>query len=223
MTDQYINMDNLAVGYNGKALIHDICIGIEKGEIVTLIGPNGAGKSTILKSITRQLKLISGNVTIAEENLTKLSFRDLSTKMAVVLTDRMKPELMTCHDIVATGRYPYTGKLGILSREDEQKVDEAMEAVHAQELGERDFNAISDGQRQRVLLARAICQEPEIIVLDEPTNGLDEEAVTMFLNEMRRQRDNGNTVIIASHHSDELNQIVDYCYTMRDGVLRAED
>ena len=79
MTDQYINMDNLAVGYNGKALIHDICIGIEKGEIVTLIGPNGAGKSTILKSITRQLKLISGNVTIAEENLTKLSFRDLST------------------------------------------------------------------------------------------------------------------------------------------------
>ena len=108
MAEQYINMDNLAVGYNGKALIHDICIGIEKGEIVTLIGPNGAGKSTILKSITRQLKIISGNVTIAEENLTKLSFRDLSTKMAVVLTERMKPELMTCHDIVATGRYPYT-------------------------------------------------------------------------------------------------------------------
>lgn len=76
MAEQYINMDNLAVGYNGKALIHDICIGIEKGEIVTLIGPNGAGKSTILKSITRQLKIISGNVTIAEENLTKLSFRD---------------------------------------------------------------------------------------------------------------------------------------------------
>ena len=68
------------------------------------------------------------------------------------MTERMKPELMTCHDIVATGRYPYTGKLGILSREDEQKVDEAMEAVHAQELGDRDFNAISDGQRQRVLL-----------------------------------------------------------------------
>lgn len=173
MAEQYINMDNLAVGYNGKALIHDICIGIEKGEIVTLIGPNGAGKSTILKSITRQLKIISGNVKIADADLSKLSFRDLSTKMAVVLTDRMKPELMTCHDIVATGRYPYTGKLGILSRKDEQKVDEAMEAVHAQELGDRDFNAISDGQRQRVLLARAICQEPEIIVLDEPTSFLD--------------------------------------------------
>ena len=208
MTDQYINMDNLAVGYNGKALIHDICIGIEKGEIVTLIGPNGAGKSTILKSITRQLKLISGNVTIAEENLTKLSFRDLSTKMAVVLTDRMKPELMTCHDIVATGRYPYTGKLGILSREDEQKVDEAMEAVHAQELGERDFNAISDGQRQRVLLARAICQEPEIIVLDEPTSFLDVRYKLELLAILERMARKKNITVIMSLHEIDLAQKV---------------
>ena len=204
MAEQYINMHNLAVGYNGKALIHDICIGIEKGEIVTLIGPNGAGKSTILKSITRQLKIISGNVTIAEENLTKLSFRDLSTKMAVVLTERMKPELMTCHDIVATGRYPYTGKLGILSREDEQKVDEAMEAVHAQELGDRDFNAISDGQRQRVLLARAICQEPEIIILDEPTSFLDVRHKLELLSILRDMAKRKKITVIMSLHEIDL-------------------
>ena len=204
MAEQYINMNNLAVGYNGKALIHDICIGIEKGEIVTLIGPNGAGKSTILKSITRQLKIISGNVTIAEENLTKLSFRDLSTKMAVVLTERMKPELMTCHDIVATGRYPYTGKLGILSREDEQKVDEAMEAVHAQELGDRDFNAISDGQRQRVLLARAICQEPEIIILDEPTSFLDVRHKLELLSILRDMAKRKKITVIMSLHEIDL-------------------
>ena len=204
MAEQYINMSNLAVGYNGKALIHDICIGIEKGEIVTLIGPNGAGKSTILKSITRQLKIISGNVTIAEENLTKLSFRDLSTKMAVVLTERMKPELMTCHDIVATGRYPYTGKLGILSREDEQKVDEAMEAVHAQELGDRDFNAISDGQRQRVLLARAICQEPEIIILDEPTSFLDVRHKLELLSILRDMAKRKKITVIMSLHEIDL-------------------
>lgn len=204
MAEQYINMNNLAVGYNGKALIHDICIGIEKGEIVTLIGPNGAGKSTILKSITRQLKIISGNVTIAEENLTKLSFRDLSTKMAVVLTERMKPELMTCHDIVATGRYPYTGKLGILSREDEQKVDEAMEAVHAQELGDRDFNAISDGQRQRVLLARAICQEPEIIILDEPTSFLDVRHKLELLSILRDMAKRKKITVVMSLHEIDL-------------------
>ena len=173
MSGYYFHLDHLTVGYDKKPLIKDICIGIEKGEIVTLIGPNGSGKSTILKSITRQLKLVGGNVEFDGKNLHELSFRELSTKMAVVLTERMKPELMTCHDIVATGRYPYTGRLGMLTREDEEKVEKAMRAVHAEELGGRDFNAISDGQRQRVLLARAICQEPEVIILDEPTSFLD--------------------------------------------------
>ena len=173
MADYYLKMKNLAVGYDGKPLIRDINTGINKGEIVTLIGPNGSGKSTILKSITKQLKLIGGTVVFDKKSIGEMSYKTLSTRMAVVLTERMKPELMTCHDIVATGRYPYTGRLGILSREDEKKVEEAMRAVHAEELGGRDFNNISDGQRQRVLLARAICQEPEIIILDEPTSFLD--------------------------------------------------
>ena len=140
----------LSVGYNGKPLIEHINIGVKKGEIVTLIGPNGSGKSTILKSITRQLRLLGGRVSFyVEQDVHRMSYKEMSTKMAVVLTERMRPELMTCHDIVATGRYPYTGRLGILSREDEKKVEEAMCAVHAKELGSRDFNAISDGQRQR--------------------------------------------------------------------------
>ena len=154
MGEYYFHLDQLTVGYNGKPLIDQIQVGIHKGEIVTLIGPNGSGKSTILKSITRQLKILGGKVLYEENDLHKLSYKELSTRMAVVLTERMRPELMTCHDIVATGRYPYTGRLGILSREDEDKVDEAMRIVHAEELGSRDFNAISDGQRQRVLLAR---------------------------------------------------------------------
>ena len=166
MGEYYFHLDQLTVGYNGKPLIDQIQVGIHKGEIVTLIGPNGSGKSTILKSITRQLKILGGKVLYEENDLHKLSYKELSTRMAVVLTERMRPELMTCHDIVATGRYPYTGRLGILSREDENKVDEAMRIVHAEELGSRDFNAISDGQRQRVLLARAICQEPEIDLME---------------------------------------------------------
>ena len=206
MENYYFKMDHLSVGYNKKALIHDICIGIKKGEIVTLIGPNGSGKSTILKSITRQLQIIGGKVYFDDQNLTSFSFRDLSTRMAVVLTERMKPELMTCHDIVATGRYPYTGKLGILSREDEQKVDEAMEAVHAQELGDRDFNAISDGQRQRVLLARAICQEPDIIILDEPTSFLDIKHKLDLLSILRDMAKMKHITVIMSLHEIDLAQ-----------------
>ena len=206
----YLTMDNLAVGYNGKPLISDICIDIKKGEIVTLIGPNGAGKSTILKSITRQLQIIGGKVIFDQANLHTMSYKDLSTRMAVVLTERIKTELLTCHDIVASGRYPYTGRLGVLSREDERKVDEALMAVHALELGPRDFNAISDGQKQRILLARAICQEPEIIILDEPTSFLDIRYKLELLTILTRMaKKKGITVIMSLHEIDLAEKISD--------------
>ena len=208
--DYYFQMKDLAVGYHKQALIHDININIEKGEIVTLIGPNGSGKSTILKSITRQLELIGGRVYIASRDLQGLSYKTLSTEMAVVLTERIRPELMTCHDIVATGRYPYTGRLGMLSREDEDKVDQAMKAVHAVELGGRDFNAISDGQRQRVLLARAICQEPDMIILDEPTSFLDIRHKLDLLSILRSMaKEKGITVVMSLHEIDLAQKIAD--------------
>lgn len=206
MDNYYFHMDNLSVGYDKKALIHDICIGIKKGEIVTLIGPNGSGKSTILKSITRQLQIIGGKVYFDDRNLNSFSYKELSTRMAVVLTERMRPELMTCHDIVATGRYPYTGRLGILSREDEEKVEEAMRAVHAESLGSRDFNNISDGQRQRVLLARAICQEPDIIILDEPTSFLDIKHKLDLLSILRDMAKKKQITVIMSLHEIDLAQ-----------------
>ena len=203
-------MKDLAVGYQGNALISGINLKIKKGEIVTLIGPNGAGKSTILKSITRQLKLIGGEVYIDSEEIRKLSYKEMAVKAAVMLTERMKPELMTCHDIVATGRYPYTGRLGILSREDERKVDEALEAVHAQELGIRNFQEISDGQRQRVLLARAICQEPEVMILDEPTSYLDIRHKLELLAILKKMvLEKQMTVIMSLHELDLAQKISD--------------
>lgn len=210
MADYYFQMKDLSVGYNGNSLIRDINIGINKGEIVTLIGPNGSGKSTILKSITRQLKVVGGNVFFDDTFLLKLPYKELASKMAVVLTDRIKTELMTCHDIVATGRYPYTGRLGILTQEDECLVEEAMQAVHAQELGNRDFNAISDGQKQRVLLARAICQNPDVIVLDEPTSFLDVKYKLELLSILERMaRQKKITVIMSLHEIDLAQKISD--------------
>jgi len=223
MSDFYFSTQQLTVGYDGVPLIHDITIDIARGEIVTLIGPNGSGKSTILKSITRQLKMIGGQVFIASEELRKLSYKDLSTKMAVVLTERMKPELMTCRDIVATGRYPYTGRLGILSAQDEAKMEEAMAAVHALDLRNRDFNAISDGQRQRVLLARAICQEPEIIILDEPTSFLDIRHKLQLLSILRGMaKQKGITVIMSLHEIDLAQKISDKIICVKgDHIARA--
>ena len=210
MSENYFQMKDLSVGYHGNVLIHDICTEIKKGEILTLIGPNGSGKSTILKSITKQLTLIGGKVTIGEKNLKDLSYKELATKMAVVLTQRAKPELMTCYEVVAAGRYPYTGRLGILTREDEKKTQEALEIVHATEYAEKSFEAISDGQRQRVMLARAICQGPEILILDEPTSYLDVRHKLEFLSILQKLcRERELTVILSLHELELAEKISD--------------
>lgn len=206
----FFHTDQLTVGYDGKPLIREINIQLKKSEILTLIGPNGAGKSTILKSITRQLATISGTVYLDKQLMSQMSNKEVSQKLAVVLTERMRPELMTCEDIVATGRYPYTGTLGILSAEDKVKVKEAMETVHAWDLKDRDFTAISDGQRQRILLARAICQEPEIIVLDEPTSFLDIRHKLELLTILKQMvLDNQLTVIMSLHELDLAQKVSD--------------
>ena len=208
MKSYFFYTDQLTVGYDGKPLIREINIQLNKGEILTLIGPNGAGKSTILKSITRQLQTISGTVFLEQEMMSKMSNKEVSKKLSVVLTERMSPELMTCEDVVATGRYPYTGTLGILSENDKEKVKEAMETVHAWELRNRDFTAISDGQRQRILLARAICQEPEIIVLDEPTSFLDIRHKLELLTILKKMVLEKQVAVIMSLHELDLAQKV---------------
>lgn len=202
--EYFFTTKQMSVGYQKRPLIRDIGIGLKKGEILTLIGPNGAGKSTILKSIARQLSLIGGVVCLGGEDLAQMSGQRLAQRMAVVLTERMRTELMTCADVVATGRYPYTGRFGLLSRKDADAVQEAMELVHVTELGGADFSRISDGQRQRVMLARAICQEPEIVILDEPTSYLDVKYKLEFLSVLQELRQKKGLTVIMSLHELEL-------------------
>lgn len=211
--EYYFETKDLAVGYHGKPLIKNISIGIKQGEIATLIGPNGSGKSTILKTITKHLTNIEGSVYIGKDELGKMTYQDLSKKVAVVLTERIKPELMTCRDVVAAGRYPYTGRMGILSSADEEKINEAMEKVHGLELSDKSFDSISDGQRQRILLARAICQEPQIIVLDEPTSFLDIRHKVELLKILQDMARTKKTTVIMSLHEIEL------AYKMSDKIL----
>ena len=207
----YFYTKDLAVGYNGSVLIHDINVSIEKGKILTLIGPNGAGKSTILKSITRHLEKIGGDVYIDGNEVWAWDLKQMARSVAVVLTDRVNPELTTCEELVAMGRYPYTNVIGKMTPKDEAIVKEALERVHAADLAERDFSTLSDGQRQRIMLARAIAQEPEVIVLDEPTAYLDIRHKIELLDILREMAHEKNiTVIMTLHEIDLATKISDY-------------
>lgn len=204
MEEFYFYTEGLTVGYEGVPLIKNIEIRLKRGELLTLIGPNGAGKTTILKSIIRQLSPLGGMVCLDGKKMQELSGKELSQKLSVVLTERVRPELMTCEDVVATGRYPYTGKFGVLSEADRRIVRESMELVHIEELADRDFTQTSDGQKQRVMLARAICQEPEIIVLDEPTSFLDMKYKLEFLSIIQNMSRTRNLSVIMSLHELDL-------------------
>ena len=211
MEQVYIETQDLSVGYHGKALLKDIALKVKKGEILVLIGPNRAGKSTILKKITREMQPISGGIYIKGKNVKDFTSKQYAKTMSVVLTEKIKTEMMTCRDVVAMGRYPYTNYFGKLTKEDEQIVTESLEKVSAMDIAEKDFSQISDGQRQRIMLARAVCQKPEIIVLDEPTSFLDIRHKIELLDILLEMAVKDKVTVIVSLHEIELAaKIADY-------------
>ncbi len=206
----YLETKDLAVGYHGKPLIEEIPLHVQRGKIVTLIGPNGSGKSTILKTVIGQLPKVSGTVYLDGKTMQERSRNEIARRMAILMTARMEPELMTCRDVVGTGRYPYTGKLGILSPEDKAIVQQSLAQVGGLDFADRPFANISDGQRQRILLARALCQEPEIIVLDEPTSFLDIRYKLELLTVLKRMvRENDLAVLLSLHELELAERISD--------------
>lgn len=209
--EAYLRTEKLAAGYDGKAWIREISIHASRGEIVTLIGPNGAGKSTILKSIAGQLKPVGGIVSLDGRTREQWPETEIARRMAVMMTERKQPELMTCFDVAAMGRYPHTGRFGILSETDREIVRNALSMVHAEELADRDFSRISDGQRQRILLARAICQQPQIILLDEPTSFLDIRHKMELLTILKMLvREKKIAVLMSMHELDLAQKVSDY-------------
>ena len=216
----YFETQKLSVGYHRQPLIKDIDIGIWQGGILCLIGPNGSGKSTILRSITRHLAKLGGVVTIGGGDLDKMSDKELARHVSVVLTDRVEPDLMTCWEVVAAGRYPYTNHFGKLSQEDQRIVEESMKRVNALDLREQRFTELSDGQKQRVLLARALCQQPEVIVLDEPTSYLDIRHKIELLNILREMTaGRGLSVVLSLHEVDLATKLADVVVLVKDNAI----
>ena len=197
---------DLAIGYGKAPLAEAIAVGVPRGKILTLIGPNGAGKSTLLKTLAGQLAPVGGTVLLDGQDLTSYTGSARAQKLALMLPHTRRTELTTCFEFAAAGRIPYTGRLGILSDADRQQVHAALELVGTEHLADRDFNCISDGQRQRILLARAICQQPEIILLDEPTSFLDIKGKIELLTILQKLAHAQNLAVIVSLHELDMAQ-----------------
>ncbi|MCC0648500.1 ABC transporter ATP-binding protein [Clostridioides sp. ZZV15-6598] len=198
-----LRTNNLSVGYDKKVVVSDINIEVKNGEILCLLGSNGAGKTTILRSLSKLITPIKGEIYLNDADINHISRKTLSKKMALVLTNRLLGDLMTVQDIVNMGRYPYTGFFGNLSKKDLMMVDDSLESVNALHLKKRYFDELSDGEKQKVLVARALVQEPEIIILDEPTTHLDIKHRLELMNILKKlSKEKSISVILSLHEID---------------------
>jgi iron complex transport system ATP-binding protein len=199
---------DLAVGYRNrrqrKAVLERVNLRVEPGELVCLLGPNGIGKSTLMRTLARMQPALWGSVELGGTALESLSASDLARRVGVVLTERIAVESLRVEQLVALGRYPHSGWLGRLSDHDHQVVSWAIGAVGANHLAGRDFARMSDGERQRVMVARALAQEPVLLLLDEPTAFLDVPSRVDLMGLLRQLTRGRSLAVIVSTHDLEL-------------------
>ncbi len=174
---ELLKLDHLTIGYKTRKgscpIVHAMNASLHAGELVCLLGPNGAGKSTLLRTLAGVQAPLSGTVKLGEADLHTLPQRELAKRMAVVLTERVTTDAMTARELVTLGRHPHTDWSGSLRPLDHKHIEWAMQATNTISYASRNVNELSDGERQRVLIARALAQEPHVMLLDEPTAFLD--------------------------------------------------
>jgi len=211
---------NLTTGYiKGKTLFpiqSALNLTLEAGEMVCLIGRNGTGKSTLLRTLAALQPALEGNVTLCGKNVFALSPRRRAHLMTMVLTERIEIENATVQQVTAMGRQPYTSWWGTLTAHDKKSVEEALELTNLGEKAQTPFAELSDGERQRTMLARALAQETPLILLDEPTAHLDlPNRVEIFLLLHRLARQTGRAILLSTHELDLALQTADHIWLMR--------
>lgn len=205
---------DLAIGYN-RPLVEHINLTLHKGSATCLVGVNGAGKSTLLRTLAGLQKPLSGRVEVDGDDVGSMSAAQLSRVVSVVLTDRIADTLITIKELVSMGRMPYTGFMGRLSDEDQTIVDQSIAQLNLQNIAECRLHEISDGQRQRALIARAIAQQTPIVILDEPTAFLDFRSRAEVMQMLKNlARNDGKSILLSTHELDLAARFADYVWIL---------
>lgn len=206
--DAALRTRDLAVGYRARrtrrAVLERVNVAVHAGEFVCLLGPNGIGKSTLLRTLARMQPALRGTVELGGTDLRSITQTELARRLGVVLTERVAVDALPARRIVELGRYSHSGWFGRLADRDRLVVDWAIDAVGASHLAERDFSRLSDGERQRIMIARALAQEPVVLVLDEPTAFLDVPSRVELMGLLRQLTRGAHLAVVVSTHDLEL-------------------
>ena len=217
-----LHIQDLSIGYGNTFIAKGLNLHVEKGELLCLIGPNGAGKSTLLKSIASLQKKLGGSVLLEGEELEKMSTKELARKISLVLTERVDSNL-NVYSLVSMGRYPYTAWTGRMREEDKAFIQRAIEQTSLSELASRPLYQLSDGERQKAMIAKALAQDTPLILLDEPTAHLDIPNRMELLSLLRKlTREEGKTILLSIHDLEAALQIADRVWLMdEEGKIEA--
>ena len=219
-----MKIKELKAGYNKKIIVNNLSLEIQKGEIISLIGPNGGGKSTLLKSISGELKTLGGAVMLDDEEIKNIPLREIAKRMSIVNTTRVRPEHMSAFDVVLSGRLPYSDLLGLYKKDDFDTAGRACDLMNIAELKDKPFASLSDGQKQRTLIARAICQDPEYLIMDEPTSYLDIRHRLELMDVIRKLAGEGVTIVMSLHELELALEISDrVLLVQKDGETICEE
>ncbi len=206
---EILKLDNISSGYSNKEILKNVSFKVQRGEFIGVIGPNGAGKSTLMKTVTRVIKPFKGQIYLNNKNIYCFNFKEIARRIACVRQESFISFSYKVRDIVMMGRFPYQSLLAGESKEDVKVVNEMLKLTDCDKLSDREILNLSSGEKQRVVIARALAQEPEILFLDEPTSYLDIGHQMQIFNLLKKLNKEKNITIISILH--DLNLAAEYC------------